>query len=338
MKYSSKMIIEAPRSKWPETMQTRGTISMIMKTIPALFLLLLAYDVAWAQPQQRDFVGVTASYALSPNITYHRAGGVDLKLDVYRLRGSQGPNPTLMYIHGGGWTNGSKESSALTFLPYLEMGWSVVNVAYRLADVAHAPAAVEDTRCALRWIYRNAEQYGFDRDAIVVTGNSAGGHLALTTGMLPDGDALDAQCPGDRMRSWNIGPPNMDRLEVAAIVNWYGITDVVDLLDNGPGSSGNFTEAWLGSAMNRREIAARVSPLSYVRPSLPPILSIHGDQDSIVPYGHAVALHEALTEVGTSQQLITIEGGGHGGFSVDQMQGIYGDIRAFLRQHGIGGD
>ena len=213
--------------------------TLITKQLFVLITILQFSGAAFSQTVERDFVGVAGGYSLAPNITYHRAGGVDLKLDVYRPRGSQVPNPTLMYIHGGGWTNGSKEGSELTFLPYLEMGWAVVNVAYRLADVAHAPAAVEDTRCALRWIYRNAEQYGFDRDAIVVTGNSAGGHLALTTGMLPESAGMEAQCPGDRMRTWNIGPRNVDSLEVAAIINWYGITDVADLLDSGPGTSGN---------------------------------------------------------------------------------------------------
>ena len=100
-----------------------------------------------AQEDVRSIVGVTSTYSVIPDITYQRAGGIDLKLDVYRPRDVNGPNPTLMYIHGGGWTNGSKEGSSLTFLPYLEMGWTVVNVAYRLADAAHAPAAVEDTRC-----------------------------------------------------------------------------------------------------------------------------------------------------------------------------------------------
>ena len=73
----------------------------------------------------------------------------------------------LIYYPGGGWTNGTKESSALTFLPYLEMGWNVANVEYRMADVAHAPAAVEDCRCALREVYRNAERYNFDVDRIM---------------------------------------------------------------------------------------------------------------------------------------------------------------------------
>ena len=82
---------------------------------------------------ERTFVQVASTYRVIPNITYLRAGGTDLKLDVYQPRGVTDPNPTLIYFHGGGWTNGSKEGSALTFLPYLEMGWTVVNVAYRLA-------------------------------------------------------------------------------------------------------------------------------------------------------------------------------------------------------------
>lgn len=307
-----------------------------------LRIITIVFAVYWtisgfAQSDIRSFVNVTTHYSVIPNLTYQRAGGIDLKLDVYRPTDVDGPNSTLMYIHGGGWTNGSKEGSSLTFLPYLETGWTVVNVAYRLADQAHAPAAVEDVRCALRWIYRNAERYGFDRKNIVVTGNSAGGHLALAAGMLTSQVGMERQCPGDRMRStWNIGPTNTEKLEVAAIVNWYGITDVSDLLNTGPGSSGNFTEAWIGSSPNRSAIAARVSPVNHIRQDLPPIISIHGDEDSIVPYSQGIKLHEALNRAGLPNELITIEGGGHGGFSPSQMADIYAAIYRFLDEHGVG--
>ncbi len=300
------------------------------------FALIGCSALSHAQTSGRSFVDVASTYSVAPNLTYHRAGGVDLKLDVYRPRDIQGPNPTLMYIHGGGWTNGSKEGSSLTFLPYLEMGWTVVNVAYRLADVAHAPAAVEDTRCALRWIYRNAEQYGFDKTNIVVTGNSAGGHLALTTGMLTSNVGMERQCPGDRMRAWPIGPRNMEPLKVAAIVNWYGITNVTSLLNEGPGTSGNFTEAWLGSSSDRVAVAARVSPVNHIRADLPPVLTIHGNEDSIVPFDQGLRLHEALEGAGVQNKLITIEGGGHGGFTPNQMRDIYTEIKDFLDNHNIG--
>src|SRR5207245_11201068 len=98
----------------------------------------------------------------------------------------------------GELTTGNKEGRVFSVLPYLQMGWTVVNVEYRMTNVALAPAAVEDTRCALRWVYRNAKQYNFDTTRIITTGDSAGGHLSLITGMLPMSAGFDNTCPGDR--------------------------------------------------------------------------------------------------------------------------------------------
>ncbi|MBE3073101.1 MAG: alpha/beta hydrolase, partial [Acidobacteria bacterium] len=140
-------------------------------------------------------------YRVVPNITYLTANNWDAKLDVYVPRPRSRdevppPNPTLIYIHGGGWTGGAKESSQFRILPYIATGWSVINVEYRLAKVSLAPAAVEDCRCALRWVYAHAKEYSFDTSKIVVSGDSAGGHLALMTGMLAPTAGLDRQCPG----------------------------------------------------------------------------------------------------------------------------------------------
>ena len=123
-----------------------------------------------------------------------------------------------------------------------------------------------------------------------LTGNSAGGHLALTTGVLPASAGMERQCPGDR----GPGPVSTEELKVAAIINWYGITDVVELLD-GPNMR-SYAVAWLGSMGNREEIAKRVSPLTYVRQGLPPVLTIHGDADPTVPYSQAVRLQQALEQ------------------------------------------
>lgn len=306
-----------------------------------IFLILLlgfapVFQTAIAQTVNSDFVRIANEYEIFPNITYIRAGGEDLKLDVYQPGGRTEPNATLVYFHGGGWTSSSKESVSLAFLPYLEMGWTVVNVEYRLASAAHAPAAVEDSRCALRWVYRNFEEYGFDLNKIVVSGTSAGGHLALTTGMLPESAGLDRQCPGDRRRIWNGGKTSTEELKVAAIINWYGITDVNDSLDRPPGPAGAYTEAWLGSTLDRREIATRVSPLNYVRKGLPPILTIHGDNDPSVHYSQGVRLHDALDKAGVANELVTVKDGGHGGFSHNEMVRVYNHIRDFLQQNKLG--
>jgi dipeptidyl aminopeptidase/acylaminoacyl peptidase len=86
----------------------------------------------------------------------------------------------------------------------------------------------------------------------------------------------------------------------------------------------------------KEEIARRVSPLTYVTPGLPPILTIHGDADPTVPYTHAVRLHEALSKAGVTNQLLTIPGGRHGGFTPEERTKIFQTIQDFLTKNGLG--
>ncbi|MFL6229606.1 MAG: alpha/beta hydrolase fold domain-containing protein, partial [Pyrinomonadaceae bacterium] len=229
--------------------------------------------------------------------------------------------PTLIWIHGGGWTRSSKEQEMLYIMPYLEMGWAVVNVEYRLARVSLAPAAVKDCRCALRWIIANAQKYKFDTSKLVVSGISAGGHLALTTGMLPPSAGLDRQCSGS------------EELKVAAIINWFGPSDVAALIDGAHAFDQAVT--WFGSRSNRVEMAKRISPLAYVRQGLPPIITIHGDQDNVIPYSQSVRLHQALDKAGVTNQLVTIQGRGHGDFKREEWLRAYAAIREFLVKNGV---
>ncbi|HUP51234.1 MAG TPA: alpha/beta hydrolase [Longimicrobiales bacterium] len=295
--------------------------TMPVAPAPALLLCLALAGPLHAQgtPEQRAAVSISAQYRIVPNVVYGVSDNFETKVDLYLPRGQQTPAPTLIQIHGGGWVGGNKEANALRFLPYLEMGWAVANVQYRLGQVGLAPAAVEDSLCALRWVIRNAEQYGLDTDRIVVTGYSAGGHLALTTGITPASEGLDRQCPGN------------EPLRVAAIVNWYGITDVGDLLDGA--NMRSYAVQWMGSLPDREAVAERVSPLTYVRGGLPPVLTIHGDADPVVPYTHAVRLQDALDRAGVPNRLHTVPGGGHGNFTVAEYQDIYETVRQFLAEH-----
>ena len=298
---------------------------MLKRTFSALILAALVVLPSGVLAQLDDTQAwashLSNQYQVLPNVTYLTASNRDNKVDLYLPRGTDSPAPVLVYIHGGGWVGGSKESSVLRLIPWMEMGWAVVNVQYRLGEVSLAPAAVEDCLCALRWIIRNASNYNIDPERIVVTGNSAGGHLALTTGMVPASAGLDRQCPGS------------ETLSVAAIINWYGITDVGDLLD-GPNTK-SYAVEWMGSMPNRFEIAERVSPLTYVRSGLPPILTIHGDADPTVPYQHGVQLHEELSKVGVSNQLHTVPGGRHGGFNRTETIAIFETIQEFLSGNGL---
>ena len=155
-----------------------------------------------------------AKYNIRPNVVYGSWSGYEAKLDVYQRRDVTTPQPTLLFIHGGGWVLGTKESAVMSFLPWLEMGWNVINVEYRLSHVALAPAAVEDCLCALKFVVAHAKDYNIDTARVVTSGESAGGHLALTTGMIPDSAGLDRQCPGINFQGRGAGVP-----KVAAIVN-----------------------------------------------------------------------------------------------------------------------
>ena len=134
----------------------------------AVLVLLLAGAGSAQNPDAGAWAAhVGAAYRVASDVVYQKATNYDLKLDVYVPMDATGPLPVAMYFHGGGWTARSKEYMVLNVLPYLEMGWVVVNVGYRLAGVANAPAAVEDGRCALRWVIRNAKQYMIDPSKIV---------------------------------------------------------------------------------------------------------------------------------------------------------------------------
>ena len=292
--------------------------------------LLLAAPATDAPPDSWS-LHAASEVAVESNVVYRRASGADLKLDVYTPYPASGRKPTVVAFHGGGWVEGTKDGSALALLPYLERGFAAVNVGYRLGNVALAPAAVEDARCAVRWVVENAARFGFDTDRLVLTGWSAGGHLALTSGLLDVAAGFDATCPTSGEARWASGA--QDEVKVAAIVNVFGITDVADLLA-GPNAK-HYAVEWLGSRSDRRELALRLSPLRHVRPGAPPVLSIHGDKDPYVPYSHAVRLHAILDEAKVPNRLLTIEGGGHGDFSRAEDVRIYEAIFAFLGERGL---
>jgi acetyl esterase/lipase len=278
-------------------------------------------SATWAAQSQ-------AKYNIRANVVYGSWSGYDAKLDVYQRKDVTSPQPTLIFIHGGGWVLGTKESAVMSFFPWLEMGWNVVNVEYRLSHVALAPAAVEDCMCALKFVVAHAKEYNIDTSRIVTSGESAGGHLALTTGMIPASIGLDRQCPGINFQGRGAQLP-----KVAAIVNWYGIADLNDLLEGK--NERAYAVEWFAGLPNREELARKLSPLTYVRAGVPPTISIQGDADPIVPYSNSTRLRDALTTAGVPNELVTIPGGGHGNFKADERVRAFTSIRAFLEKNQI---
>ena len=327
---------------------------MRVKFTFVILLLIVMSGPGFAQlsPTATWAAQAAAQYTMSANVTYRTASNQQLKMDVYYRRGATTPQPTIVYMHGGFWVAGAKETAIMGLLPWMEMGWNVVNVEYRLGvapdTTTLAPAAVDDCFCALRFVAGLPASYNIDKNRIVVTGESAGGHLSLAMGIIPDSAGLGKECAGaaappaagGRGGGAAAAPAATLNLppvpKIAAVINWFGITDVPDVIDgtNKQAAAARWFEGM--PPATALEIAKKVSPLTYVRAGLPPIITIHGDADRTVPYPEAVRLHEALTKVNVPNQLVTIPGGGHGGFSAEQRVMIYTTINAFLAKNGLG--
>ena len=304
-----------------------------MRTCLIFILVVGALAAAPTAQSVETMARMENEFRIVPNVTYHTASNVDLKVDLYLHAGRSQPRPTLIFYHGGGWLQGAKEERLFALLPYLAMGMNVVNVQYRLAKVALAPAAVEDARCALKWVLARSKEYGFDPEKIVTAGDSAGAHLALMAAFLPTSAGLDYLCV--RMPGLPLPNPVSGEMKVAAVINWYGLPDVHELV-SGPNMK-EYTVSWLGGARDREEIATRVSPMTYIRAGLPPVFTIHGDADQSAPYATAVRLHKALTDKGVPNELMTIPGGGHGlgCCNLEQRTNAYLKIESFLKKNGV---
>lgn len=305
---------------------------MLKNTLTKLFIATLSLTLIlslWFHTQSLKgeevpldelLLQLNTNYGIETNITYKSVNNQELKLDLYYNK-TKGKHPVIIGIHGGGWVGSNKEQIQAFFWSFLALGFSAVNIEYRLAPQFLAPAAVEDSLCALDWVVANAEKYNLDVAKIVTSGFSAGGHLALMTAMVPPSAGLNSSCA------------TKEKPTVAAVINLFGPTDLVDLISGS--NNRKWAQAWIGNQPDRLKIAQLVSPLNYIKPGLPPILTIHGDADPTVPYSHSLRLHQGLNQAGVPNELFTIKGGSHGNFTPDQAMSAHRAARTFLQKYKI---
>jgi acetyl esterase/lipase len=246
---------------------------------------------------------------------YVTVAGRDLLLDVYVPAAGRGPFPTILYLHGGAWRGGTKHEAVSQRLTSLLEGWAVVSPDYRLTPADPAPAAVEDAVCALRWVAAHAREFRFDLRRLVVAGYSAGGHLALLLGLLPDSLSFGDNCPA------------VETPRPTAVLNLAGITDVGALLEGT--ARRDWAVAWIDDPIARERLVSNVSPLTWVRAGVPPIVTIHGKADPVVPPDQALRLHRALKQSRVAQHLCLVPQQDHdllGSAQVNQAMVIIGAL------------
>jgi len=236
-------------------------------------------------------------------------------MDLYLPPNTGKSTPIVINIHGGGWNKGNKESQT-GFNSFFKKGYAVANIAYRLSQQATAPAAVQDTRCALIYLINNADRLNIDVNKIVIMGGSAGGHLALMGGLLGNDARFDQNCKTNKP------------IQVAAIIDKYGISEVGDW----PSKS---AQQWLGAKAKDPDFVQSVSPIYQVKKDSPPVFIVHGDADPIVSYQQSLNLKKKLDEMGVKNTFITVEGGAHGKFEKDKNSEVNAAIINFLQAVGV---
>jgi acetyl esterase/lipase len=251
------------------------------------------------------------------DLEYGRADGKPLLLDLYLpLNPPAGKVPLVVWVHGGGWSAGSRRNPPA--LPLLKHGFAVASVEYRLSQEAKFPAQIEDCKAALRWLRANAGTYNIDPDHVGIWGSSAGGHLVAMLGATGGVSALDGA-----------NKDNADQSsKLQAVCDWFGPTDFLQM-DTQAAGKGQFLHSapdspeshLIGGPItdNPAKVAA-ASPLTYINAKaakgegkdLPPFLIMHGDKDPLVPYAQSELLRDALQKAGADVTLQIIPGAGHG--------------------------
>lgn len=282
-----------------------------------IFAVLMAFfsSVSFAQETDIKKVKVPENYQSKTDVVYTTVNGWEGRIDLYFNPLNPVPTPVVLHIHGGGWNHGTKESQT-GFSSYFKAGFAVANVEYRLVQVAPAPAAIEDIRCALKYIKLHAKELNIDPAKVIIEGGSSGAHLALMGGLLGNDNRFDGNCNGET------------DMRVAAIISNYAPTDFTDF--NSEMSKFKSLTNWLGTNAGNAAFRAAVSPVSHIRKSGPPVFIVHGNADPIVPYDQSVILQKKLNEAGVYNEFITVEGGKHGGFDADKKAEINDKLIKFI--------
>lgn len=256
------------------------------------------------------------------DLAYVDNGHARQKLDLYLPHGSE-KRPLLIWIHGGAWMSGDKERPPA--LAFLQHGFAVASLNYRLSQHALFPAQIQDCRAAVRWLRAHAAEYNLDPDRLGAWGASAGGHLVTLLGTASE------------VRAFDVGDHLDQSSSVQCVVDFFGPTDFLlmnaqrlpgTMDHDGPDSP---ESRLIGGAIQEHPDAARqASPLTAIRGDEPPFLIVHGDQDPLVPHAQSLLLRDALLKAGGTVELYTVKGGGHGGFRDPQVQP---KVEAFLSQH-----
>ncbi|RNL64799.1 alpha/beta hydrolase [Nocardioides marmoriginsengisoli] len=222
----------------------------------------------------------------------YRDGGSRARLDIYRPVGVDLTDaPVLIQVHGGGWTMGDKSQQGLLLMNRMAArGWVCVAINYRLAPKHPFPAQIVDVKKAIAWTRDNIASYGGDPSYLVITGGSAGGHLASLAALTPE------------VKEYQPGFEAADT-RVSACVPFYGVYDLAGI--TGDKAAVEMRDLFLAKRIFKQDPKTQLeafelaSPLTHVTPDSPDFFVLHGVHDGLVSIRQARAFVEKLRAIST---------------------------------------
>jgi len=236
------------------------------------------------------------------DVVYATVGGTALALDVHLPQGVRKP-PLVVFVHGGAWTTGNKGPYP-AFL--VDRGFAVASLDFRSSNDAQFPADVHDIKAGIRFLRAKASEYGYRADRIAVVGASSGGHLAALVGVT-NGDKTLEGTEGDYLQ---------ESSSVQAIVSYFGASDLTTILAQSTPRGLEVREPALKRLLGDTPdkvpgLAKLASPIFHVDRDDPPIMLLHGDQDTQMPLNQVYELQWAYEQAGKHANVLILHGVDH---------------------------
>jgi acetyl esterase/lipase len=290
----------------------RATMRMRARVVLAVLIL-----TAWVGPAPS---ADGPKIATINDIVYSRPGPAEMKLDVAYPTEGTGPFPGVVVLYGGAWRVGNKWGNRGLLAEFARRGYVAVAPQYRHCPKDIFPAQVHDVKAAVRWLRGHATEYRVDVDHIGAMGFSAGAHLSLMLGVTGPDDGLEGDVPPDSPSS-----------KVQAVVNYFGPSDLThtDVSNLAAGLVRDFLGA---RPVDRPDLAAKASPITFLSKDDAAILTFHGTKDPLVPFNQSTKLADAMSRVGLPGRVELLVGAGHG-WTGPEMKRTMNDTYEFFDEH-----
>jgi acetyl esterase/lipase len=280
------------------------TTAARVAVIAALCGAALGQQEKQAQEQEPPF-HLPETVELKPDIVYARYGAREMHVDLYLPKQSAGLRPAVVYIHGGGWRGGNKRAFSRHAAHMATLGFAGAAIEYRLSGEAKYPAAIHDSKAAVRWLRAHAAEYRIDPNRIGAAGGSAGGHLVGLLGTTNQIKEFEGAGGNSNFSS-----------QVRAVA---AFNPAVDFVSFGKGASGNASNAvyeFLGATYaHQPNLWAQAAPITHVNQNSAVFLFLHGTGDTVVPYQQSVDMMNKLKTAGIRAEIFSAPEAGHGFFN-----------------------